>query len=83
MSADWKLEEMDTDIIKSDLYLATMIFLSVIRLLIQLHTLKKQARTHQIMKENLETSSAVRTLVKLDLYASELLTNFKKRYWKR
>lgn len=83
MSADLKLEEMDTNIIKSDWYLAIMIFTSVLRLLIQLHTLKKQARTHQITKESLEISSAVRTLVKLDRYVSELLTNFKKRYWKR
>lgn len=83
MSADLKWEEMDTNIIKSDLYLAIMIFTSVMRLLIQLHILKKQARNHQITKESLDTSSAVRTLLKLDRYASELLTNFKKRYWKR
>lgn len=74
---------MDTDITKSELYVAIMIFLSGLRLIVQLHTLKKQALTGRITKENLEISSAVTTLVKLDKYVSEHLENLKNRCWRK
>lgn len=74
---------MDTDISKSDWYLAIMIFLNGVRIIVQLHMLKKQAQKGEITKENLEISSAVKTLIKLDRYASEYLENIKKRYWRK
>lgn len=73
---------MDTDTTKSDCYLLIMLFLNGVRLIYQLHMLKKQAQMNSITKENLECSSAVTTLLKLDRYVSELLDRFKKRYYK-
>lgn len=69
---------MDTDTGKSDWSLVIAIILTGCRLIFQLHTLKKQARNQQITKENLEISSAVVTLVKLDRYVSEFLENLKR-----
>ena len=71
---------MDTDTTKSDWYLLMMVFLNGVRIIVQLHMLKKQLQKGEITKENLEISSAVRTLLKLDRYVSELLQNFKKKY---
>lgn len=71
---------MDLDTIKSDWYLIAMIFLNGVRLCYQLHTLKKQLQKGMITKENLEVSSAVTTLLKLDRYVSESLERIKKRY---
>lgn len=71
---------MDTDITKSDWYLLIMIFLNGARIIVQLHMLKKQLQKGTITKENLECSSAVTTLLKLDRYVSEVLTNFKKKF---
>lgn len=71
---------MDTDIIKSDWYLATLIFLNGVKIIWELHMLKKAIKNGTITKENLEISSPVRTLIKLDRYVSELLLNFKKKY---
>ena len=70
----------DTDITKSDWYLVMMVFLTGVRLIYQLHTLRKEIKNGTIMKENLETSYVVTTLVKLDRYVSEILTRFKKKY---
>lgn len=47
---------MDTDIGKSDWQLLIIIFLNGVRLIYQLHMLKKQAQKQQITKENLEIS---------------------------
>lgn len=71
---------MDTDIIKSDWYLLTLIFLNGCKIILELHTLKKAIRNGTITKENLEISPAVRTLIKLDRYVSEVLENYKKKY---
>ena len=74
---------MDTDIGKSDWYLLIMIFLNGVRLISQLHTLKKQVQNQEITKENLEISSAVTTLLKLDRYASEYLDRLKRKSWRK
>lgn len=71
---------MDTDTTKSDWYLLMMVFLNGVRLIYQLHTLKKEIKNGTIMKENLDISYPVTTLLKLDRYVSELLTRFKKKY---
>lgn len=70
---------MDIDTIKSDWYLTAMIFLNGVRLCYQLHTLKKQVQNGTIMKENLDVSYPVTTLMKLDRYVSELLDRLKKK----
>ena len=71
---------MDTDTTKSDWYLIAMIFLNGVRLCYQLHMLKKQVQNGQIMKENLETSFPVTTLLKLDRYVSEILDRIKRKH---
>lgn len=69
----------DTDTGRSDLLLLMTIFLNGLRLIYQLHMLKKQLRNGEIMKENLDVSSAVRTLLILDRYVSEFINRLKKR----
>lgn len=71
---------MDTDITKSDFSLVMIIFLNGVKLIWELHTLKKAIKNGMIMKENLDISYPVRTLIKLDRYVSELLDHYKKKY---
>lgn len=74
---------MDIDTGKLDWRLLIIIFLNGVKLIYQLHMLKKQAQRGEITKESLETSLAVTTLLKLDRYVSEYLDRLKKRYWRK
>lgn len=47
---------MDTDITKSDFLLVISIFLSGCKLILELHTLKKQMKNGTYTKENLDIS---------------------------
>lgn len=71
---------MDTNITKSDFSLVMIIFLNGVKLIWELHTLKKAIKNGTIMRENLDISYPVRTLIKLDRYVSELLDHYKKKY---